>query len=76
MDEEEKKRKSMQMIASYVTLPFALAIPLIVGWYIGSWIDKYFEIAPYGMYVLLVLGFIAGAREFYRIVIKYKDEEM
>ncbi len=76
MDEEEKKRKSMQMIASYVTLPFALSIPLIVGWYIGSWIDEYFEIEPYGMYVLLLLGFIAGIREFYRIVTKYKDEEM
>lgn len=76
MDEEEQKRKRIQIIASYVTLPFVLGIPPIVGWYIGSWLDKYFAIAPYGMYTLLVLGLIAGIREFYRIVSKYKDEEM
>lgn len=76
MDEEERNRKRMQIIASYITLPFVLAIPPILGWYIGSWLDKYFGIAPYGMYILLVLGMIAGAREFYRIVRKYKDEEL
>ena len=74
-DDEERNQKRMQMVASYVTLPFALAIPLIVGWFVGSYIDKYFDIAPYAMYILLGLGFFAGVREFYRIVTKYKDEE-
>lgn len=76
MDEEERNRKRMQIIASYVTLPFALGIPPIIGWYIGSWLDEYFKTAPYGMYILLVLGIAAGFREFTRIVMKYKDEEL
>ncbi len=75
MEDEKDKRKRMQMMATYITLPFVLAIPPIVGWYIGSWLDKHFETAPYGMYFLLVLGMIGGVREFYRIVTKYKDEE-
>lgn len=76
MDEEERNRNRMQMIGSYMMLPFVLGVPPIIGWYIGSKLDKYFDTAPYGMYVLLLLGVAAGAREFYRIVTKYKDEEM
>ena len=75
MDEEEQNRRRMQLIASYITLPFALAVPPIVGWFIGSWLDKHFNIAPYGMYTLLVLGMVAGVREFYRIVKKNKDKD-
>lgn len=76
MDDEERNRKRMQMIAIYATLPFIIGIPPIVGWFIGSWIDKHFDTKPYGMYILLALGVIAGAREFYRIIMKYKDEEI
>jgi ATP synthase protein I len=76
MDDDEHNPKRMQMIASYVTLPFVLAVPPIVGWYIGSWLDNYFNSAPYAMYILLGAGVIGGAREFYRIVTKYKDDEM
>lgn len=76
MNEEKQKRKRMQIMASYITLPFVLAVPPIVGWYIGSWLDTYFDTKPYAMYTLLVLGMVGGAREFYRIVTKYKDEEM
>lgn len=76
MDEEQQKRQRIQAFASYVTLPFVLGIPPIVGWYIGSWLDDYFEISPYGKYSLLVLGFVGGIREVYRIVSKYKDEQI
>lgn len=76
MDEEEQKQRRIQIIAHYVTLPFVLSVPPIVGWYIGSWIDGYFRTTPYGMYIFLVLGLIGGIREFYRIVKKYKDEEI
>ena len=76
MDEEERKRNRMQIALSYVTLPFVLGIPPIVGWYLGSLFDKTFDTSPYGMYVLLALGVAGSAREFYRIVKKYKDEEL
>lgn len=74
--DEEQNRKRMQMIASYATLPFVLGIPPIVGWYIGTYLDRYFHTNPFGMFILLGLGVIGGVREFYRIVTKYKDEEM
>lgn len=76
MNEEEQNRKRIQVIASYAMLPFMLGIPPIIGWYIGSWLDNYFKISPYGKYLLLVLGVIGGIREVYRIIKKYKDEEI
>lgn len=75
MNAEEERRKRLQLIATYTSLPFALAIPPICGWYIGSWMDKQFATAPYGMYTLLFLGVVGGGREFYHIITKYKDEE-
>jgi ATP synthase protein I len=75
-DDEAHNRRRIQIIASYITLPFVLAVPPIVGWYIGSWLDLHFKTTPYIMYIFLLLGVASGAREFYRIVTKYKDEEL
>jgi ATP synthase protein I len=75
LDEEEKKRKRMKMIGIYMTIPFVLAVPPIVGWLIGTWLDKKLETSPYLMYVLLILGFAAGIREFYRIIKTYGQDE-
>lgn len=71
MTEEEEQRKRYQTIAIFITIPFILAVPPIVGWLIGTWLDKYFETTPYLMYLFMILGFAAGIREFYRIIKKY-----
>lgn len=73
MDEDEK-RKRLEISMAYMTIPFALGVPPLVGWYIGSLLDKLFGTAPYLMYILLVLGFIAGVREVVRIIKKYRNE--
>lgn len=75
MDSEEDQRKRVQLVGTFMTIPFVLAIPPIVGWYLGSWLDERWETKPYLMYVMLFLGVIAGAREFYRIVKKYGDKD-
>lgn len=76
MNEEEQKRKRFQIIANYLMLPFVLGVPPVVGWYIGSWLDNYFGISPYGMYGLLILGILSGIIEVYRTIKKYKDEDI
>lgn len=78
MNEEDKEqhRKHMQTMAVYITLPFILGIPPIVGLFIGSWLDKYFGIAPYAMYFLLFLGSVAGIKECYKIIKEHKDEDI
>lgn len=42
-----------------------------MGWLIGRWLDKKLDTAPYLMYLFLILGFIAGFRELYRIIKRF-----
>lgn len=76
MNEEERNRKRIQIIASYAVLPFVLGIAPIIGWYLGSIFDRYFDVSPYAAYVLLAIGLLSGVREAYRMIKKYKDEEI
>lgn len=70
-DDEEETKKDVKLIGIFVTIPFVLAVPPVVGWLIGSFIDKHAGTAPWIMYVLVILGVIAGFRETFRIVKKY-----
>lgn len=69
LDDEDKE--NVKLIGAYVTIPFALALPPIIGWFIGSWLDKWWNTSPYLMYVFMVLGFVAGFREVFRIVKRF-----
>ena len=64
----------MKQFGAYLTLPFVLAIPPVIGWALGHWLDKKLHTGPYLMYLFLLLGFIAGFRELYRILKRFKDD--
>lgn len=53
---------------SFVGVPFLLVVAPTCGFFIGYALDKYFNTKPYLAYIFLVLGIIAGIREFYRLV--------
>lgn len=61
----------MKDIGVFMTIPFVLAVPPVLGWYLGQWIDETSGTAPIFMYVLIVLGIVAGFREVYRIIQRY-----
>lgn len=69
MDEEDQK--NVKQMSVFITIPFVLSIPPILGWFIGSWLDEKLGTKPYLMFLLIALGFIAGFREFYRIVKRF-----
>lgn len=71
MDDDPNDRKALQRVGVLITIPFVLALPPMIGWWVGHWIDNQFNLTPYGAYGLLFLGFFAGARECYRLVKKY-----
>lgn len=70
----DKKPNGLQQIGIFVTIPFVLSVPPIVGWFIGKWLDKKLDTAPYLMYVFIILGFLAGALECYRIIKEFGSE--
>lgn len=73
MADDDDQNRRVRLIGVYIMLPFILAVSPIVGWWIGSWLDGYFGTTPYLSYGLLLLGIVAGIREFYRIVKNYGD---
>lgn len=64
----------IKQIGVFITIPFVLAVPPVLGWLIGSWLDSVFNTQPVLMYVLIILGFVAGFREVYRIIKKFGNE--
>lgn len=68
---DNEEAKSLRQIGAFITVPFVLAIPPVLGWFFGSWIDKKLGTEPYFMYGLVVLGFIAGFRELFRLIKRF-----
>ncbi|PJD93358.1 MAG: hypothetical protein CK425_12785 [Parachlamydia sp.] len=60
-----------RMLAVYLTIPFVLAIPPVLGWFIGEWLDGKLNTKPFLSYALIVLGFIAGFKELFRIIRRF-----
>lgn len=71
--EDDDQKKRLRQAAVFVTIPFVLAIPPIIGWFIGEWLDKLWGTAPYLMIFFILLGFAAGIREFLRILKRFGD---
>lgn len=61
----------VKQLGVFLTLPFVLSVPPVLGWFLGSWIDELIGTAPIFMYLLIVLGIVAGFREVYRIINRY-----
>lgn len=74
-EQREQEGGSVNQIAAFITIPFVLAVPPVVGLFIGKFLDSLFGTGPYLMYLMLSFGFIAGCREFYRLVKKYGSGE-
>lgn len=67
----EDDQKNLRQIGIYSTVPFVLAIPPVLGWLIGGWLDGKIGSSPYLMYIFMILGFVAGFREVYRIIKRF-----
>lgn len=63
----------MKQFGIFLTLPFVLAIPPIIGLLLGRLIDGALG-TGFFQYFFMILGFIAAFREFYRIIKRFGDE--
>ncbi|MCE2982120.1 MAG: AtpZ/AtpI family protein [Parachlamydia sp.] len=73
MTEDEESKQRWKQVGVYLTIPFILSVSPILGWLIGNWLDKRLHTAPFLMYGGVLLGFIAGFREIYRIIKRFGD---
>lgn len=72
---EDEKYSTLRRAGLLTSIPLLLAISPIIGFFIGDFLDGKLGTEPYLMIVFVTLGFVAGAREVYRLVKKaYEDE--
>jgi ATP synthase protein I len=77
MGEEDKEKKEEKKLltqaAVFITVPFVIAVPPIIGWLIGRGLDHFFHTEPYFTFFMIFCGIIAGIRELYRLLKKYGE---
>ena len=72
---EDEKYSTLRRAGLLTAIPLVLAISPVIGFFMGDFLDKKLGTEPYLMIVFVVLGFIAGAREVYKLVKRaYEDE--
>ena len=74
MEKKSEHKYAMMRQAGLVTvIPFLLMVSPILGYFIGRFLDGRFN-TSFLWIVFIVLGFVAGVREVYRIIVRVGKE--
>jgi len=66
-----KKKTDYYQYLQYSAIGLEMAGSVVVGWFIGNWLDDYFDISPWMAILWTSAGVIAGFRSLYRMGKKY-----
>ncbi len=64
---KERARQARQ-VGVLTAIPFVLLSGAGIGYLVGSWLDRRFGTDPAFVIVFLLLGFVAGGKETYRLI--------
>jgi F0F1-type ATP synthase assembly protein I len=75
MDQREEKpieggteSSIMRSVAPYLTMGIQLAIPVVLFFFLGKWLDSKYDTSPWLMFAGLILGAIGGMIKFIQSV--------
>ena len=71
----ERGDGSLRSASLLLAIPTLLIVSPLVGFFLGSWLDRRFRTTPWCTALGLTLGFIAAGRETYLIYRRYLAEE-
>jgi F0F1-type ATP synthase assembly protein I len=69
----EDKYAMLRQAGPVTVIPFLLLVSPVLGYFIGRFLDKRFN-TSFLWIVFIILGFVAGAREVYRIIVRVSKE--
>ncbi len=49
-------------------IPTVMVAGLVVGYFFGEWIDRSFQVSPWGKSIMSVLGIAAGIKQTIRLI--------
>jgi len=71
---KEDTRKALKLVGLASTLGLTIVIATFIGLALGLWLDRVFNTSPWLTVLFLILGIIAGFRNFYRFMSKRAKE--
>lgn len=71
---KEDTKKALKLVGLASTLGLTIVIATFIGLAVGLWLDRVFNTSPWLTVIFLILGIIAGFRNFYRFMTKRSKE--
>jgi ATP synthase protein I len=71
---KEDTRKALKLVGLASTLGLTIVIATFIGLALGLWLDRVFNTSPWLTVIFLILGIIAGFRNFYRFMTRRAKE--
>lgn len=73
--DQNPRYRGLRSAGLLLSIPTLLIVSPLVGFFLGSWLDRRFGITPWLGIAGLVLGFVAAGRETVKIYRRYMAEE-
>ena len=67
-DKNESPLRGLRQAGILTGIPMVMVAGLLVGYFFGSWIDKSFNVNPWGKTLFSILGIIAGIKQTIRLI--------
>ncbi|MCL5966947.1 MAG: AtpZ/AtpI family protein [Deltaproteobacteria bacterium] len=74
MAENRDRRAFFRELGKYSALGLEMALSVLIGWWIGSWLDGKLGTTPWLMILWIGFGFAAGVRSLYRSALRSEKE--
>jgi ATP synthase protein I len=71
---KEDTKKLLRLVGLASTLGLTIVLATVIGLAVGIWLDRVFDTGPWLTLIFLVLGIVAGFRNFYRYMTKDTKE--
>ena len=72
---QKSPNEGLRSAGLLLTIPTLLIVSPLVGFFVGSWLDRRFKCGPWLGILGLAVGFAAAGRETYLIYRRYQAEE-
>jgi ATP synthase protein I len=69
---KDENKSILKSVGKYSAIGIEIAVSVIIGLFIGSYLDGLFDTSPWLTIIFLIFGFVAGMRSLFTLM---KEEE-